>query len=99
MSVEYYTEKGLQKLNDELKELTTVQRPAITKEIADARDKGDLLRRYVTTTKKCHPLKGSRIRVGRRFYLKIRTEKDRELSSFKCGSDFFSCQFKFLWCE
>lgn len=29
-------------MNDELKELTTVQRPAITKEIADARDKGDL---------------------------------------------------------
>ncbi|MBL4656699.1 MAG: transcription elongation factor GreA [Flavobacteriales bacterium] len=40
--MEYYTKDGLQKLNDELKELTTVQRPAITKEIADARDKGDL---------------------------------------------------------
>jgi len=40
--VEYYTEEGLKKLNDELDELTKVQRPAITKEIADARDKGDL---------------------------------------------------------
>ena len=40
--MEYYTEEGLKKLNDELDELTKVQRPAITKEIADARDKGDL---------------------------------------------------------
>jgi len=40
--VEYYTEEGLKKLNDELDELTRVQRPDITKEIADARDKGDL---------------------------------------------------------
>ena len=40
--MEYYSEEGLKKLNDELDELTKVQRPAITKEIADARDKGDL---------------------------------------------------------
>ena len=40
--MEYYTEEGLKKLHDELDELTKVQRPAITKEIADARDKGDL---------------------------------------------------------
>jgi len=40
--VDYYTEEGLKKLKDELDELTKVQRPAITKEIADARDKGDL---------------------------------------------------------
>jgi len=40
--VEYYTKKGLQRLHDELNELTKVQRPAITREIADARDKGDL---------------------------------------------------------
>jgi len=40
--VEYYTEEGLQKLKDELDDLTKVKRPAITKEIADARDKGDL---------------------------------------------------------
>jgi len=40
--VDYYTEEGLKKLNDELDELTKVQRPAITQEIADARDKGDL---------------------------------------------------------
>ncbi|MBL4577933.1 MAG: transcription elongation factor GreA [Flavobacteriales bacterium] len=40
--MEYYTKKGLQRLHDELNELTKVQRPAITREIADARDKGDL---------------------------------------------------------
>ena len=40
--MEYYTEEGLKKLRDELNELTKVQRPAITKEIAEARDKGDL---------------------------------------------------------
>ena len=40
--MEYYSKEGLQKLKDELDDLTKVQRPAITKEIADARDKGDL---------------------------------------------------------
>ena len=40
--MDYYTKEGLQKLNEELDELTKVQRPAITKDIADARDKGDL---------------------------------------------------------
>ena len=40
--MEYYTQEGLKKLHDTLDELTKVQRPAITKEIADARDKGDL---------------------------------------------------------
>jgi len=40
--VEYYTQEGLKKLQNELNELTKVQRPAISKEIAEARDKGDL---------------------------------------------------------
>ncbi|MEZ4720552.1 MAG: transcription elongation factor GreA [Flavobacteriales bacterium] len=40
--VTYYTEAGLQKLKDELHELRTVQRPAISAQIAEARDKGDL---------------------------------------------------------
>jgi len=40
--VTYYTEEGLQKLRDELKEMETVQRPSISKQIAEARDKGDL---------------------------------------------------------
>ena len=40
--VSYYTEEGLQKLKDELHEMETVQRPAISQQIADARDKGDL---------------------------------------------------------
>ncbi len=42
MAVSYYTEEGLQKLKDELLELQTKERARISKEIADARDKGDL---------------------------------------------------------
>mgnify|MGYP006283367337 CR=1 FL=1 len=38
----YVTEKGLNKLREELKQLETVERPKIKKQIADARDKGDL---------------------------------------------------------
>jgi len=38
----YYTKEGLLKLKDELDHLTTVERPAISKMIAEARDKGDL---------------------------------------------------------
>lgn len=40
--INYYTEEGLQKLKDELHEMKTVQRPAISNQIAEARDKGDL---------------------------------------------------------
>lgn len=40
--INYYTEEGLQKLQDELHELTVVQRPLISNQIAEARDKGDL---------------------------------------------------------
>jgi transcription elongation factor GreA len=40
--VSYYTPEGLQKLKDELYDLKTVQRPAISEQIAEARDKGDL---------------------------------------------------------
>lgn len=40
--VTYYTEEGLKKLKDELHEMKTVQRPSISQQIADARDKGDL---------------------------------------------------------
>ena len=40
--VSYITEEGLQKLKDELDHLTSIERPAISKLIADARDKGDL---------------------------------------------------------
>lgn len=42
MAVTYMTEEGYKKLMDELNELETVQRPAISKQIAEARDKGDL---------------------------------------------------------
>jgi len=38
----YYTEKGLQKLRDELDHLTRVERRKISEAIAEARDKGDL---------------------------------------------------------
>jgi len=40
--INYYTEEGLQKLKDELHDMRTVQRPAISNQIAEARDKGDL---------------------------------------------------------
>jgi transcription elongation factor GreA len=40
--VAYYTEEGLKKLKDELHEMKTVQRPLISEQIAEARDKGDL---------------------------------------------------------
>ena len=38
----YYTEEGLQKLKDELNQLRDVERPSISRQIAEARDKGDL---------------------------------------------------------
>ena len=40
--ITYYTEEGLKALKDELQELETVQRPKVSQQIADARDKGDL---------------------------------------------------------
>jgi len=40
--ISYVTEEGLQKLKDELDQLMNVERPSISKLIADARDKGDL---------------------------------------------------------
>jgi transcription elongation factor GreA len=40
--INYYTEEGLKKLKDELHHMKTVQRPAISDQIAEARDKGDL---------------------------------------------------------
>lgn len=42
MSLSYVTESGLKKLKDELHQLKTKERPAISKQIAEARDKGDL---------------------------------------------------------
>ena len=38
----YYTEEGLKKLRDELEYLKTKERPSISQQIAEARDKGDL---------------------------------------------------------
>ena len=38
----YYTEEGLKKLQDELHRMRTVERPHLSQQIADARDKGDL---------------------------------------------------------
>jgi transcription elongation factor GreA len=40
--VSYLTEEGLQKLKAELDQLKGIERPAISRQIAEARDKGDL---------------------------------------------------------
>ena len=41
-TVAYQTEEGLQKLKDELQQLRTVERKSVIRQIAEARDKGDL---------------------------------------------------------
>jgi transcription elongation factor GreA len=41
-TVSYLTEEGLQKLRSELEHLTSVERPSMSRQIAEARDKGDL---------------------------------------------------------
>lgn len=38
----YFTEEGLKKLREELKQLKSVERPKVSQQIAEARDKGDL---------------------------------------------------------
>jgi len=40
--VNYYTEDGLKKLNDELDQMKNIERGKISAQIAEARDKGDL---------------------------------------------------------
>ncbi|MDR1671929.1 MAG: transcription elongation factor GreA [Bacteroidales bacterium] len=40
--VSYVTEEGLTKMKKEIERLITIERPAISKQIAEARDKGDL---------------------------------------------------------
>jgi transcription elongation factor GreA len=40
--ISYYTKEGLKKLKDELQHLKSVERPSISAQIAEARDKGDL---------------------------------------------------------
>jgi len=40
--IKYYTPEGLQKLKDELNQLVSEERPMLSKQIAEARDKGDL---------------------------------------------------------
>jgi transcription elongation factor GreA len=40
--ISYYSPEGLQRLKEELHDLIHVQRPAISNQIAEARDKGDL---------------------------------------------------------
>lgn len=42
MAVSYMTEEGYKKLMDEITYLETVKRPEISRQIAEARDKGDL---------------------------------------------------------
>ncbi len=40
--IQFYSEEGLKKLKEELNHLVSVERPSISKQIAEARDKGDL---------------------------------------------------------
>ena len=40
--ISYFTKEGLQRLKDEVHQLETVERPKISQQIAEARDKGDL---------------------------------------------------------
>jgi len=40
--ISYITEEGLKKLKEEFEHLTSIERPDISKQIAEARDKGDL---------------------------------------------------------
>ena len=40
--ISYYSAEGLKKLKEELVQLEQIERPRVTVEIADARDKGDL---------------------------------------------------------
>ncbi|MDR1582643.1 MAG: transcription elongation factor GreA [Prevotellaceae bacterium] len=42
VKTQYITGEGLQKLRDELEHLRSVERPEISRQIAEARDKGDL---------------------------------------------------------
>jgi transcription elongation factor GreA len=42
VKTQYITEEGLQKLREELEHLRSVERPEISRQIAEARDKGDL---------------------------------------------------------
>jgi transcription elongation factor GreA len=42
MKVTYYREEGLEKLKKDLDHLIRVERPSLSKQIAEARDKGDL---------------------------------------------------------
>ena len=42
MTAQYFTPDGLKKLQDELSQLKNVERPKISQQIAEARDKGDL---------------------------------------------------------
>jgi transcription elongation factor GreA len=42
MSVKYVTSEGLKKMKEQLHQLMTIERPSISQQIAEARDKGDL---------------------------------------------------------
>ena len=42
MEIKYYTKEGLEKLKEEINRLKSIERPLISQQIAEARDKGDL---------------------------------------------------------
>ncbi|MBV7441171.1 transcription elongation factor GreA [Weeksellaceae bacterium TAE3-ERU29] len=41
-NIQYVTKEGLDKMREELKQLESIERPKISQQIAEARDKGDL---------------------------------------------------------
>lgn len=42
MGISYFTEEGLKKILEEINQLETIERPSISAQIGEARDKGDL---------------------------------------------------------
>jgi len=53
-NITYLTEEGLKKLQDELAHLKNVERPSISRQIAEARDKGDYQKMQNMMLQKMH---------------------------------------------
>ena len=52
MAIVYMTEEGYKKMMEEINYLESVKRPEISRQIAEARDKGDLSKMQNTTRPK-----------------------------------------------
>lgn len=80
----YYTPEGLKKLKDELHEMETVQRPAISQQIAEARDKGDLSENAeYDAAKEAQGLLESRIAKMKEILANARVIDDSEIDTSK----------------